>query len=200
MTALFSMANGDPNIYLSDGIWCRRSGATPVGWTRNDASPPSDFEDPFFRDDNWAWVKVHQTGIVDGGQSVELYLYAGIEDQVYTSDQIRQPLNQFTPEDLWSISQWGEHFDAGKVCRIPWFNGISTGVFCPISNPAQQPGDLSSKWYSFKWERHLVPPVTSCTTWNIALLAVIDDSAITGVTDFTVEGNAGFSQRNCPVV
>jgi len=198
--AVFSIADGSPSdIYMSDGIWCRRSGAKPSGWQQTDSTPPGDFEDPFFRDDNWVWVKVYQVGTVDGGQVTGLYLYAGIEDQVYTSDQVRQLLNQFTPEDLWSTSQWQDQFNAGKVCRIPWFNGISNEDFCPISDPAQQPGDASWFWYLFKWERFLIPPTTSCTARRIALLAHVDDSAHTP-SDFTVGGDNGFSQRNCSVV
>ncbi len=199
MTANFAIADGDPDVFMSDGIWCRRSAALPSGWSRDDDTQPGTFEDPFFRDDNWVWVQVHQTGIVDGGQSTELYLYAGIEGEVYTSDQIRQPLNHFTPVDLWSTSQWEDQFLAGKVCLIPWFNGISTGDFCPISDPAQQPGSIASKWFPFKWERHLVPPTTSCTTRRIALMTHIDDSA-SSPSDFTVGGDAGFAQRNCSVV
>ena len=199
MAAVFTIADGNPDVFMSDGIWCRRSSALPPGWTRDDVTPPGAFEDPFFRDDNWVWVQMAQAGTVDGGQTAGLYLYAGIESEVYTSDQVRQLLNQFTPEDLWSTSQWEDQFLAGKVCLIPWFNGISTENFCPISDPAQQPGDLNSKWYSFKWERHLVPPTTSCTSRRIALLAHIDDSE-SSPADFTVGGDAGFSQRNCSIV
>lgn len=199
MAASFTIADGNPDVQMSDWIWCRRSLARPDGWVPDDDIPPGEFENPFFREDNWVWVKVHQSGAVEA-QTVGLYLYAGIDGLEYTSDQIREPFNQFVPEDLWPTSTWESQFNAGKVCRIPWFNGVGTADFCPISQPANQPGSLNSLWYLFKLERHLIPPTTGCTTWRIALMPVIEDSAITGATDFTVAGNPGFSQRNCLVV
>ena len=199
MAASFAIADGNPDVHMSDWIWCKRSLAGPGGWTSNDDAPPGAFEEVFFREDNWVWVKVYQSGTVDAGQTVGLYLYAGIDSREYTSDQIRQLINQFDPEDLWSTSAFEAQFSTGNVCRIPWFNGIGTEDFCPISTPAQQPGDMDSRWYLFKLERHLIPPPTACTTWRIALMAHIDDSAHTPA-DPSVAGDAGFSQRNCVVV
>lgn len=199
MAATFTIADGNPDIYISNSIWCKRTASTPVGWSNTDAAPPGAFEAPFFRGDNWAWIQVTQLGTVDGDQDAYLHLFAGIEGENYSADEILLPANQFTPADLWPTTSWDEQFLAGKVCRIPWFDGLGTHLTCHVSNVAMRPGPGNSRWYMFKWERHLVPPTTSCTSMRIALLAFVDDNKSVAA-DFTVSGNAGFSQRNCLIV
>ncbi len=199
MTASFTIADGNSDIYISDWIWCKRTAGTPVGWNDTDDAPPGNFEDTFFRDDNSIWVKVFQGGTVDGDQDAFLHLFAGIENQSYSANEIMLPVNQFIPEDLWSASQWSDQFLAGKVCRIPWFDGLVTHPTCYISKVGNRPGAGNSKWYPFRWERPLVPPTTDCTTKRVALLAFVDDNKSTAV-DLTVLGNASFAQRNCLIV
>ncbi len=197
--AVFRIADGVSDVLMSDAIWCKRSLTVPMGWTETSVATPGEFEDPFFRDDGWVWVQVSQESAVLGDQDTFLHLFAGIEGQDYLVDQIQNPANQFTPADLWPTSNWDEQFALGKVCRIPWFDGADLQLACQISHIDQKPGPGSSKWYLFRWERHLVPPTTECTSSNIALLAYVDDNKDTAV-DFTVAGNERFAQRNCPVV
>ena len=197
--AVFRITDGNLDITMSDSIWCMRTAATPVGWVDSNGTPPGEFEDTFFRDGNWVWVKVSQDVAIPGHQDAFLHLLAGIEGVDYQADEIIQPPNNFTPVDLWSTASWDEQFALGKVCRIPWFDGATTQPACQISIVANSPGPGASKWYLFRWERHLVPPTTACTTRRIALMAFVDDSISTAV-DFSVAGNEGFAQRNCSIV
>ncbi len=197
--AVFTIADGNPDIYMSDSIWCKRALVVPIGWTETSEVPPGEFEDTFFRENNWVWVQVSQENAVLSDQDAFLHLFAGIEGQDYSANEIMLLANQFTPEDLWSALQWDDHFLAGKVCRIPWFDGADIHPACQISHIDHKPGPGNSKWYLFRWERPFVPPTTDCTTRHVALLAFVDDSKSTAV-DFTVSGNAGFAQRNCPIV
>ncbi len=197
--AIFRIDDGNPDLSMSDAIWCKRSLAVPMGWTETAGTPPVEFENPFFRDDNWVWVQASQESAVLGDQDAFLHLFAGIEGRTYLADEIMLSANQFTPVDLWSTSDWDDQFQAGKVCRIPWFDGATTQLACQISHIDQKPGPGSSKWYLFKWERHLVPPTTACTTDRITLLSFVDDNKSAAV-DFTVAGNDSFAQRNCQVV
>jgi len=197
--AIFRIADGVSDVLMSDAIWCKRTAGAPIGWSDTGAIPPGEFENTFFREDNWVWVQVHQGDTVDGDQDAFLHLFAGIEEQDYSADEIIQSANQFTPVDLWSNSSWDDQLLPGKVCRIPWFDGLNTHPTCHVSAAAWRPGQGNSKWYLFKWERHLIPPTTECTSSNIVLLAYVDDNKSTAV-DFTVAGNDSFAQRNCLVV
>ena len=197
--AVFRITDGDPDITMSNSIWCKRTLSVPVGWTETVVAPPGEFEDAFFRDYSWVWVKVDQESAVLGDQDAFLHLFAGIEGQDYSADEIMLSANQFTPVDLWSTTNWDDEFVAGKVCRIPWFDGATTQLACQISHIDQKPGPGSSRWYLFRWERHLVPPTTACTTDRLAMLAFVDDNKSTAV-DFSVGGNDAFAQRNCQVV
>ncbi len=199
MAVNFTIADGDPHFWLSESIWCKNQSAKPSGWAVTDATPPGAFENPRYEfDDNYVWVKVLQSVAV-AGNTAQLSLVAGRAGAHYLSSEIILPANQFTPTAGWTLAQWEAEFALGKVVRIPWFNGITTEDFCPISNVAQQPGELSTKWFQFKWDRALVPPSSSASLWHVCLFAQVSDTAVSGQTDFSVQGDASFSQMNCLV-
>lgn len=200
MAASFTIADGNPHFWLSESVWCKNTMSKPGGWLVTDATAPGAFENPRYQlATNSVWVKVHQSENLGVGQVAGLYLYAGRAGAHYLSNEIRQPANQFSPAAGWTLAQWEAEMDQGKVVRIPWFNGIGTEPFCPISDPAQQPGDMASKWFQFKWEQDLIPPDSETSHWHVCLFAHIVDSEISGQTDFSVRGDAGFSQMNCLV-
>lgn len=199
MAASFTIADGNPQFWLSPGIWSKNSAGTPVGWVDTDLVAPGVFENPRYQlGTNYIWVQVAQGDTVDGDQDAYLHLFAGKSGPHYLADQLVQPANQFTPGAGWTVAQWEAEMDAGKVVRIPWFDGLSTHDTCHISDAANRPGQGNSKWYLFKWDTDLVPPDSDTSRWHVCLLAYVDDNKDVG-TDFSVSGDAGFGQMNCIV-
>jgi len=195
----FQIDDGDPDPLVSDSIWCKKLVDTPPGWQATDALPPGVYEDPVYRDGHWVWLKVRQIEALDVAQVAHLRLFAGIEGRTYSIGEILDPSNHFAPDVTWQVSDWEAQLALGKVVPIPWFDGVSSQPTCEISLPANQPGLGAERWYQFKWERNLIQPPYFCTSSNVALIAVVDDSKATSSNVSVVE-SAAAARRNAVIL
>ena len=191
----FQVAGGDPDPLLSDSIWCRILSDLPPGWGASDLLPPDGFQDPVYRDDGWVWVKASQVEDLEPAQLANLHLFAGMEGENYTLDQVMEPTNWFAPDVTWTAAEWEAELSAGKVVPIPWYNGADTEPYCPISLPANLPGAGLEQWYLFKWDRDLIQPPWFCTTLGVSLIACVDDSKSTQA-GFSITNNPASAQRD----
>lgn len=193
-TATFVIADGNPDVAMSESIWSKNSAATPVGWDNTSESPPGDFENPIYLyESNYVWVQVLQLGTVDGDQDAYLHLFVGRAESDILSSEINQPSNQFIPTTRWTPAQWEAEFDQGNVARIPWFDGLAAHPTLHLSDVANQPGAGNTKWYLFKWKLPLVPPDSDTSNWTYSLFAYVDDNKDTGA-DFRVSGDDSFAE------